>query len=322
MKKLIAACAVVSLAGGLPAVATAGSGGSDRGGPRHGGSDKRSKVYKARIRPVVYGADQAYSGIEGKAQVLDTKRQDKIWISMRGLRPGVTYPWHIHVIPNAAAGTNPCRANAPQGAIVTAFTYGPLRAGRSGRADAMGTASSYTFLRSALYYVNVHDPRTGAPISCGILDTKRKPYDLRPGKDDDRGHDDPYDIPGKDDRGGHKGDRADDDYQGDRPRKDSGGNKGGQADDDYQGDRPRKDRGGHRGSRPGSKDHGSRKRGKDRGRHKSRKRGKGCGKQNGNKRPKYEIRKRGDKRAEYKLRKHGKRCGGSKGHKRGKNRAR
>jgi hypothetical protein len=320
MKKLIAACAVVSLAGGLPAVATAGSGGSDHGGPHHGvsdkrGSDKGSKVYKAKVRPVVYGADQAYSGIEGKAQVLDTKRRDQIWISMRGLRPGVTYPWHIHVIPNAAAGTNPCRAHAPQGAIVTAFTYGPLRAGRSGRADAMGTANSYTFLRSALYYVNVHDPRTGAPISCGILDTRRKPYDVRPGKDDD-------DTPGKDDRGGSKGDRADDDYQGDRPREDRGGSKGDRADDDYQGDRPREDRGGHKGSRPGSKDHGSRKRGKDRGRHKSRKREKACGKQNGNNRPKYESRKRGDKRAEYKLRRHGKRCGGSKGQKRGKNRAR
>jgi len=165
VKKFIAALAVLSLVGSVPAAVA------------HKGKDKSKHhafVFKARIAPVVYGADQAYTGIEGKAQLVDNKRNDKVSIHMKGLTPGVTYPWHVHVIANAPAGTNPCEANAPQGPIVTAFTYKTLKANKSGNANAKGSGKTFRANLTDLYYVNVHDPATGAPIACGILKPTKK----------------------------------------------------------------------------------------------------------------------------------------------------
>jgi hypothetical protein len=165
VKKLIAAIAVLSLAGGVPAAVA------------HKGKDKGSHhayVFKAKLQPVVYGADQMYSGIRGKAQLVDNKRNDKVSLHMKGLTPGTIYPWHVHVIEDAPAGTDPCKALAQQGPIVTAFNYKRLKANKSGNANAKGSGKTFRVDANDLYYVNVHDPETGAPISCGVLKPTKK----------------------------------------------------------------------------------------------------------------------------------------------------
>jgi hypothetical protein len=165
VKKFLAAIAVLSLAGGAPAAIA------------HKGKDKgkhHAYVFKAKLQPVVYGADQAYSGMEGKAQMVDNRRNDKVSIHMKGLAPKTTYPWHVHVIEDAPAGTNPCKAGAAQGPIVTEFKYKPLKANKAGRANSKGSSKTFRTDANDLYYVNVHDPATGAPISCGILKPTKK----------------------------------------------------------------------------------------------------------------------------------------------------
>jgi hypothetical protein len=165
VKKLLAVIAVLSLAGVVPAAVA------------HKGKDKgkhHAYVFKAKLQPVVYGADQMYSGIRGKAQLVDNKRNDKVTLHMKGLTPGTTYPWHVHVIEDAPAGTNPCAALAPQGPIVTDFKYRKLKANKSGNANAKGSGKTFRANLEDLYYVNVHDPITGAPISCGVLKPTKK----------------------------------------------------------------------------------------------------------------------------------------------------
>jgi hypothetical protein len=193
MKKLIAVCAVLSLAAVAPGALASGKG-------KH-----RAKVYRATLAPVVYGADQAYSGIEGKAQMVDNKRRDKVSIHMRGLAPRTTYPWHVHVIANAPKGTKPCAANAAQGPIVTDFTYRKLRTNKRGRASSKGSSRTFQARRADLYYIDVHDPATGAPIACGVLKTKKSGKGGHKGGRDDRGKSRDDRGRGRDDNGRHKG---------------------------------------------------------------------------------------------------------------------
>lgn len=164
MKKLVAACAALALVAAIPAATAVG---------KSGKSKQRAHVFKANIGPVVYGADQAYSMFFGRAQLVDNKRRDKVSIHMRGLKPGTTYPWHVHAIADPPAGADPCAANAPQGGIVN-FTYRPLKANPSGNASSTGRSRTFRAVLGTLYYVNVHDPVTQAPIACGILRPTRK----------------------------------------------------------------------------------------------------------------------------------------------------
>jgi hypothetical protein len=198
VKKLIAAFAVLALSAGVPAAVA------------NKGHSKRAKVYKATILPVVYGADQAYSGIGGKAHLVDGRRRDHVTIHMRGLTPKTTYPWHVHVIADAPAGTNPCKANAPQGPIATAFKYRKLKSNKSGRANSKGSSRSFTVdRRTDLAYVDVHDPATGAPIACGVLSKpKAWKHKTKGGKG---GSDKKGTQHGRDDRGKHKGQGPDHD---------------------------------------------------------------------------------------------------------------
>jgi hypothetical protein len=133
------------------------------------GHKHRAKVFKATLGPV--GTDATYAGIRGKAQLVDGKKNNKITIHVRNLQPGTTYPWHIHEF--AANVTNPCAEGAAQGPIVTAFTYKRLKANASGNANSKGTSRTFTADRTKKYYVNVHNPATGAPIACGVLKGKK-----------------------------------------------------------------------------------------------------------------------------------------------------
>ena len=105
-------------------------------------SHKGAKTYKADLEPVTVG-DTAPTG---KAKLLE---------------PEETYPWHVH-----EGGT--CE---PAGDIVTVFEpYGELTANAAGNASAK--AKSERFNSEDGYSVNVHDPTTGAPIACGVLERK------------------------------------------------------------------------------------------------------------------------------------------------------
>lgn len=138
-------------------------------GHKHSKPSPRAKVLKATLGPV--GTDALYAGIRGKAQLVDGKKNDKVSVHVRNLKPGTTYPWHVHVVD--ADAPNPCVEGAPQGPIVTAFTYKTLKANESGNASSKATSKTFTADKTKKYYVNVHDPNTLAPIACGVLKGKK-----------------------------------------------------------------------------------------------------------------------------------------------------
>ena len=147
--RLLAVCATAVLA--LAGVAVA--------------NHKGAKTYRATIAPVPVGATVP----TGKAHLVDGKKNNFVTIHVKGLTAGTTYPWHVH--PFAAGVLNPCLPGAPQGPIDTRFTYGPLTGNDSGNGSAKGKSTTFDW-GTAKYYVNVHDPATGAPIACGVLTRK------------------------------------------------------------------------------------------------------------------------------------------------------
>jgi Cu/Zn superoxide dismutase len=116
---------------------------------------KGAKVYKTDLAPI--GTATA----TGKAKLVDSQN-NKVKVKVKGLTPGVTYPWHLH------AGAT-C---APAGDIVVAFEpYGELTANAAGNASAR--AKSDDFDTAGGYSVNVHDPAPpNPPIACGVLERK------------------------------------------------------------------------------------------------------------------------------------------------------
>lgn len=126
---------------------------------------KGAKTYRAKLAPVAVGATTP----TGKAHLVDGKKNNFVTIHVKGLAAGTTYPWHVH--PLAEGVSNPCVAGAAQGPIDTRFTYGALTANEDGNASAKGKSTTFNW-GTASYYVNVHDPVTGAPIACGVLTRK------------------------------------------------------------------------------------------------------------------------------------------------------
>jgi CHRD domain len=129
---------------------------------------KGAKTYKAELDPVAVGATTP----TGKAKLVDSKKNNKVQVHVKGLEPGTTYEWHVHVL--AAGVTDPCAPGATQGPIDTRFTYGALTGKKSGKGNAKAKGKSSTFdWGTAEYYVNVHTPPgLGAPITCGVLTRK------------------------------------------------------------------------------------------------------------------------------------------------------
>jgi CHRD domain len=129
-------------------------------------SHKGAKTYKADLDPVVAGA----TAPTGKAKLVDSKKNNKVTVHVKGLEPGATYAWHVH--PFAPGVTDPCVAGATQGPIDTRFAYGALTANEAGNASAKGKSTTFDW-GTAQYYVNVHTPPgPGAPIACGVLTRK------------------------------------------------------------------------------------------------------------------------------------------------------
>jgi hypothetical protein len=121
--------------------------------------------YTATILQI--GSGPADAVIRGEARLVDGEVSASITIDMQGLLPDTTFPWHIH----EAVAADPCAPDAAQGPIVTDFRYRRLESSSSGDAHARGKADerSFTVNPARVYYVNVHDPVTGAPIACGVL---------------------------------------------------------------------------------------------------------------------------------------------------------
>jgi Cu/Zn superoxide dismutase len=121
-------------------------------------SHKGAKTYKADLEPVA-GA----TAPTGKAKLVDSKKNNKVKVKVKGLEPEETYPWHVH-----EGGT--C---APPGAIVEEFEpYGELTANAAGNASARAKSDSFDWT-AAGYTVNVHEPDPpNDPIACGELTRK------------------------------------------------------------------------------------------------------------------------------------------------------
>lgn len=139
-------------------------------------SHKGAKTYKADLDPVAVGA----TAPTGKAKLVDSKKNNKVKVKVKGLTPGTTYEWHVHVL--ATGVTDPCTPTATQGPIDTRFTYGALTGNEAGNASAKGKSTTFDWGTDE-YYVNVHTPPgLGPPITCGVL-TRKGPQGEAKGHD-------------------------------------------------------------------------------------------------------------------------------------------
>lgn len=139
-------------------------------------SHKGAKTYKADLDPVAVGATTP----TGKAKLVDSKKNNKVMVQVKGLAPGTSYDWHVHVL--AAGVTDPCTPTATQGPIDMRFTYGDLTANEAGNASAKGKSTTFDWGTDE-YYVNVHTPPgLGPPITCGVL-TRKGPQGEAKGHD-------------------------------------------------------------------------------------------------------------------------------------------
>jgi hypothetical protein len=127
-----------------------------------------AKVYRATLAPVA--ADATIP--TGKAHLVDGKKKNNILsIHMKGLTPGTIYPWHLHAV--APGVVDPCVAGAPEGPIDTSFAYRTLTGNPAGNGSSKAKSPSFDWGDPTnRYYVDVHDPVTGAPIACGLLTGK------------------------------------------------------------------------------------------------------------------------------------------------------
>jgi hypothetical protein len=135
-------------------------------GPRH------ARVYHAILRPIPVGVYGLVPHTRGRAQLVDGRKNDKVSIHVRGLQPGLTYPWHVHV---AKGPGDPCdlSSGANNPSPVPGWTYRPLKANGAGRANAKGRSHTFSADPTKTYYVDVHLPSaTGEILACGVLRTK------------------------------------------------------------------------------------------------------------------------------------------------------
>jgi hypothetical protein len=131
-----------------------------------------AKVYRATLAPVAVDATIP----TGKAHLVDGKKNNILTIHMKGLTAGTSYPWHLHAV--APGVEDPCVAGAPVGPIDTSFAYGTLTGNPAGNGSAKAKSPTFNWgAPTNQYYVDAHDPVTGAPIACGVLARKApKPH--------------------------------------------------------------------------------------------------------------------------------------------------
>lgn len=126
-----------------------------------------AKVYRAKLAPVAVDA----TAPTGRAHLVDGKKNNILTIHMKGLTPGTSYPWHLHAF--ALGVDNPCVPGAPEGPIDMSFAYRTLTGNPAGNGSAKAKSPAFNWGPATnQYYVDVHDPVTGAPIACGVLARK------------------------------------------------------------------------------------------------------------------------------------------------------
>jgi hypothetical protein len=165
MTRRLSGAAVATVA----ALALAGVAAADHAGAR---------TYRATLAKTTAADAAQLPDVHGKAQLVDGKKRNKISIHVRGLKPGETYPWHIHKAKNST--DDPCAPNSP---AADPTPYGdwnyhadtrPLKANDAGVANAKGTSATFDSRNDpGPYYVNVHLP-DGTVIACGVLKAKAK----------------------------------------------------------------------------------------------------------------------------------------------------
>jgi hypothetical protein len=141
-------------------------------------NNKGAKTYRADLGPVDTAATIAgLATVDGKAQLVDGKKNNKVSLHMRGLAADTTYLWHVHVGTCAAT-------SAPVGPDV--WTYrtqdaagnGTLTSNSAGNANTKGRSASFNADPAKRYSVNVHVAALtnglapGTVIACGDLKKK------------------------------------------------------------------------------------------------------------------------------------------------------
>lgn len=160
MKRLIAGAAIASLTiAGAVVPATVGAKGAKKPSPR-------AKVLKGKLAPVPVGDYGMLANSRGHFQAVDGKRNDKISIHVRKLAPGTTYAWRI--VEAAAGAAYPCASGTP----VAGWTYKPLKANRSGNANATGRSRTFRYDPEKSYFVGVY-LADGNAFLCGELKGKK-----------------------------------------------------------------------------------------------------------------------------------------------------
>ena len=173
MKRLLALCALLSLALALPAVAPA----KKKGKHAH----HRTTVLKGSFRAI--GADGAYTDKKfGKAQLVDNRKRDKLSVHLRRLAPKTVYTFALYSV---AKGQARCEEGASGGTQETAFAPKSKKTNKRGNLNAKQRSKTFKVDKARRYFVLVSD---GAqPVACAKLNGKKakrgcKPIKKHPGK--------------------------------------------------------------------------------------------------------------------------------------------
>jgi hypothetical protein len=135
---------------------------------------KHAKVSKAHLEATEAAATAGIPDARGRAQLVDGKKNNKVSLHMKGLKPGETYLWHVH---QATGEGDPCAAGSTVGnpTPYPGWTYRALTANESGNANSKGRSSTFPVEAEDTggdYYVNVH-LLDGTVVACGVLERKR-----------------------------------------------------------------------------------------------------------------------------------------------------
>jgi hypothetical protein len=137
-----------------------------------------AKTYRADLgavkRPAATTA--GLPSVDGTAQLVDGKKNNKVSLHMRGLAADTMYLWHVH------------HGSCPAGAPVMGWTYrtqdatdnGTLTSNAAGNANTKGKSTTFN-AGAQSFSVNVHvaTETNGLPagtiIACGDLEQQKKP---------------------------------------------------------------------------------------------------------------------------------------------------
>jgi hypothetical protein len=168
MKRILALCALLTLALALPAAAPA-----KKKDKKH--SHHRTTVLKGSFEAV--GADGAYTDKRfGKAQLVDNRKRDKLSVHVRRLAPRTTYTFALYSV---AKGQPRCEEGASGGTQETAFAPKSKQTNKRGHLNAKQRSKTFKADAARRYFVLVSD---GAqPVACAKLNGKKAKRGCKPG---------------------------------------------------------------------------------------------------------------------------------------------